>query len=119
MAADSKNIIQERLERFFKPGNPSPDQDTRAMRRERVAVFIVAYLMAISLWFIVNLNGDYRITVNIPVEAGAVSPNMALVDGLPELLEVEVSGDGWKLRNIYNNPRESTCLLYTSDAADE
>jgi len=106
MAADSKNIIQERLERFFKPGNPSPDQDTRAMRRERVAVFIVAYLMAISLWFIVNLNGDYRITVNIPVEAGAVPPNMALVDGLPEFLQVEVSGDGWKLVNLYNNPPE-------------
>ncbi len=62
--------------------------------------------MALSLWFIVNLNGDYRITINVPVEAGAVPLDMALVDGLPEFLQVEVSGDGWKLVNLYSNPPE-------------
>ncbi|MGB0346859.1 MAG: CdaR family protein [Balneolaceae bacterium] len=106
MADNEKNIILERIKRFFKAGAPSPDQDVRSKRRERIAVFIIAYIMALSLWFIVNLNGDYRITINIPVEAGAVPPDMALVDGLPEFLQVEVSGDGWKLVNLYSNPPE-------------
>ena len=62
--------------------------------------------MALSLWFIVNLNGDYRITINIPIEVGAIPQDMALAEGLPEFLEVEVSGDGWKLVNLYSNPPE-------------
>lgn len=80
--------------------------DSRAARRERIAVYIVAFLMALSLWFIVNLNNDYRITINIPVETGEIPEEMALVDGLPEFLQVEVSGDGWKLVSLYNNPPE-------------
>lgn len=106
MAAEEKNIILERIKSFFKASAPISDQDTRSKRRERITVFIIAYIMALSMWFIVNLNGDYRITINVPVEAGDVPPDMALVDGLPEFLQVEVSGDGWKLVNLYSNPPE-------------
>jgi len=106
MAEPEKNIILQRLKRFFLVATPIADQDNRVKRRERIAVFIIAYIMALSLWFIVNLNGDYRITINVPVEVGAIPSNMALVDGLPEFLQVEVSGDGWKLVNLYSNPPE-------------
>jgi YbbR domain-containing protein len=60
--------------------------------------------MALSLWFIVNLNGDYNISVNIPLEPGSIPDDMALVEDLPEFVQVEVSGDGWKLVSLYNNP---------------
>ena len=106
MAAEEKNIILERIKLFFKVRTPNPDQDIRSKRRERIAVFVIAYIMALSLWFIVNLNGDYRITINIPIEVGATPQDMALAEGLPEFLEVEVSGDGWKLVNLYSNPPE-------------
>ena len=106
MAAEEKNIILERIKLFFKVRTPNPDQDIRSKRRERIAVFVIAYIMALSLWFIVNLNGDYRITINIPIEVGAIPQDMALAEGLPECLEVEVSGDGWKLVNLYSNPPE-------------
>lgn len=106
MAAEEKNIILERIKLFFKVRTPNPDQDIRSKRREHIAVFVIAYIMAISLWFIVNLNGDYRITINIPIEVGAIPQDMALAEGLPEFLEVEVSGDGWKLVNLYSNPPE-------------
>lgn len=108
MADDEKNIILERLKRFFNANKIAPNQelDSRAARRERIAVYIVAFMMALSLWFIVNLNSDYRITINIPVETGEIPSDMALVDGLPEFLQVEVSGDGWKLVSLYNNPPE-------------
>jgi YbbR domain-containing protein len=106
VAAEEKNIILERIKLFFKVRTPNPDQDIRSKRRERIAVFVIAYIMALSLWFIVNLNGDYRITINIPIEVGAIPQDMALAEGLPEFLEVEVSGDGWKLVNLYSNPPE-------------
>lgn len=106
MAAEEKNIILERIKLLFKVRTPNPDQDIRSKRRERIAVFVIAYIMALSLWFIVNLNGDYRITINIPIEVGAIPQDMALAEGLPEFLEVEVSGDGWKLVNLYSNPPE-------------
>ncbi|MBO6537027.1 MAG: hypothetical protein JJ966_12440 [Balneolaceae bacterium] len=108
MAEDKKNIILERLKSLLNANRiaPNTDLDSRAARRERIAVYIVAFLMALSLWFIVNLNNDYRITINIPVETGEIPEEMALVDGLPEFLQVEVSGDGWKLVSLYNNPPE-------------
>ena len=106
MAETKKNIISERITHFLKAGSPSPDQSVRSKRRERIAVFIFAYFMALSLWFIVNLNSEYRITINIPIELGGLPPNMALVDSLPESLQVEVSGDGWKLVTLNSNPPE-------------
>lgn len=106
MAAEKYNIILERIKLFFKVRTPNLDKDIRSKRRERIAVFVIAYILAISLWFIVNLNSDYRITITIPIEVGAIPQDMALAEGLPEFLEVEVSGDGWKLVNLYSNPPE-------------
>lgn len=80
------------------------EDDARAARRERVAVFVVAYIMAMSLWFIVNLNGDYNININVPIETGSIPDDMALIEDLPEFVQVEVTGDGWKLVNLFNNP---------------
>lgn len=95
-----------RIKRIFKFGIPpgTNEVDARAARRERIVVFIVAFIMALSLWFIVNLNGDYNISVNIPLEPGSIPDDMALVEDLPEFVQVEVSGDGWKLVSLYNNP---------------
>lgn len=106
MAETPKNELLNRIKRLFKFGIPpgTNEVDARAARRERIVVFVVAYIMALSLWFIVNLNGDYSITVNIPVEPGVIPEDMALVDDLPEFVQVEVSGDGWKLVNLYNKP---------------
>lgn len=98
--------IMERIKRVFKFGIPPgiTEDDMRAARRERIAVFAVAYIMAMSLWFIVNLNGDYNISINVPVEPGSIPDDMALVEKLPEFVQVDVSGDGWKLVNLFNNP---------------
>lgn len=106
MTAKPNNEIGNRIKRLFKFGIPpgTNEVDARAARRERILVFVVAFIMALSLWFIVNLNGDYNITVNIPLETGDIPSDMALVDDLPEFVQVEVSGDGWKLVNLYNKP---------------
>lgn len=74
------------------------------MRREKVIVFIAAYIMAVSLWFIVNLSGSFSINLNIPIEPGNIPEDMAMTEELPEFVQVGVSGDGWQLMNLYNNP---------------
>ncbi|HKK26113.1 MAG TPA: hypothetical protein VJ941_10825, partial [Gracilimonas sp.] len=74
------------------------------LRREKVIVFIGAYIMAVALWFIVNLSGSYSIDVNLPVEPGNVPEDMALTEELPKFVEAGVSGDGWQLLSLYNDP---------------
>ncbi|RNC83761.1 MAG: hypothetical protein ED557_08260 [Balneola sp.] len=106
MAASFFEKFQLRIKRVFTFGVPpgGNEEDARAARRERVAVFVVAYIMAMSLWFIVNLNGDYNININVPIETGSIPDDMALIEDLPEFVQVEVTGDGWKLVNLFNNP---------------
>lgn len=106
MPDNKTDNFMERLKRIFKFGIPpgTTEEDARAARRERIAVFAVAYIMAMSLWFIVNLNGDYNISINVPLESGNIPSDMALVEDLPEFVQVEVSGDGWKLVSLFNNP---------------
>ena len=108
MADKFSNIVSERIKRLFKFGIPpgTTENDMRSARRERIAVFAIAYIMALSLWFIVNLNGDYNISINVPLESGDIPEDMALVEDLPEFVQVEVSGDGWKLANLFNSPPE-------------
>ena len=105
-AQDLRDQLTKRFKRIFRLGIPpgANEEDVRAARRERVFVFVVAFMMALSLWFIVNLNGDYNISINVPIQLGNIPDDMALVDDLPEFVQVEVSGDGWKLINLYNNP---------------
>jgi YbbR domain-containing protein len=106
MADITENEIIKRIKSFLTPGTKPGAEETEArfIRRERVIVFIAAYIMAISLWFIVNLSGSFSININIPVEPGNVPDNMALTEELPEFVQVSISGDGWQLLNLYNDP---------------
>lgn len=85
-----------------RPG--SDEEEVTFLRREKVIVFIGAYIMAVALWFIVNLSGSYSIDVNLPVEPGNVPEDMALTEELPKFVEAGVSGDGWQLLSLYNDP---------------
>lgn len=100
------NQFINRLKAFLKPGTKpgANEEDARFVRREKVIVFIGAYIMAISLWFIVNLSGSFSITLNVPIEPGNIPEDMALTEDLPEFVQVGISGDGWQLLNLYNDP---------------
>lgn len=99
------NLIK-RIRDFIKPGTKPGVEETEVkfLRRERIVVFIGAYIMAVSLWFIVNLSGSFNITINIPVEPGNLPPDMALTEEFPEFVQANISGDGWQLLNLYNDP---------------
>lgn len=106
MADISENKIFNYLKDLIRSGTKPGVEETEVsfMRREKVIVFIGAYIMAVSLWFIVNLSGSFSINVNVPIEPGNVPENMALTEELPEFVQVGVSGDGWQLLNLYNDP---------------
>ncbi|MEX2402617.1 MAG: CdaR family protein [Balneolales bacterium] len=73
-------------------------------RTEKVIVFIVAYVIAMCLWLLVNLNRDYNLSVNLPVHLAQFQEDQALVEEPPEYVTVNLVGEGWKLITIYNNP---------------
>lgn len=81
------------------------DEDSMAgLGRERIVVFIVSLLLALSFWLLVNLSRDYNLNVDLPVSLGMVPEEQALAADLPDEATVSVSGEGWKLINLYNNP---------------
>ena len=69
-------------------------------REEKITVFVVSYVLAMTLWMVVNLNGSYNIDVEVPLEVGSVPEGMALVDAIPETIAAEISGEGWKLISL-------------------
>ena len=72
--------------------------------REKVVVFIVAFILAFCMWLLVNLSRDFSLNLNLQVNVGNMPEDRALVEQLPEYATVSVQGEGWKLINLYNNP---------------
>lgn len=73
-------------------------------RIEKIVVFIVAYIIAVSLWLLVNLGRDYTLNVRIPIQVADMTETTALAEEPPPFATVSIFGEGWKLLNIYNNP---------------
>lgn len=80
------------------------DEGSKAYSREKIVVFVVALILALCLWFLVNLSRAYVLNVNLPIELGNIPDDRALAEDLPDLATVSVQGEGWKLLNLYNNP---------------
>ncbi len=85
-------------------GDSSDDVEAGYMTREKILVFGISFFLAFCLWFIVNLSRDFSITIDLPVTIGNLPEEMALVDDPPALASVGVSGEGWNLIALYNNP---------------
>jgi YbbR domain-containing protein len=97
--------IKDRILSYVKKGiKPGEEDEGKLFTKESVLVFIFAYVIAISLWFAVNLNGIFNITVNMPLEIANIPADLALTDNLPEYVEVSLSGTALPLINLYNKP---------------
>lgn len=101
----------EKLKGLLSLGKDKKDRDTsedddRAayLPREKLLVFSISLILALCLWFIVNLNRDFSITLHLPIEIRDVSGEMALVSDPPTSASVDVTGEGWKLITLYSNP---------------
>lgn len=82
----------------------SGEGEVAEMGRERIVVFVVALILALCLWLMVNLSREYNLNIDLPIAVGVVPQDKALAEDLPEHATVSVSGEGWKLINLYNNP---------------
>lgn len=80
------------------------DDENTVYSREKIFVFFVAVVLALCMWFLVNLSRAYTISINLPIVLGNVPAGMALSNELPEYATVSVQGEGWTLLSIYNNP---------------
>lgn len=98
---------KEKLTAFWENVIRKSDEGEMAeMGRERIAVFVVSLILAICLWFMVNLSMDYNLNIDLPIEAVSMPEDRALADELPRSATVSLSGEGWKLISVYNNPPE-------------
>jgi len=106
MPENSHQNIKDRILSYVKKGIKPGEEETDSLllSKESILVFIFAYLIAISLWFAVNLNGIFNITVNMPLEIGSIPNDLAITDELPEYVEVSLSGTALPLISLYNNP---------------
>lgn len=84
--------------------NSQDDDGPGLTRREKLIVFGFAYIIALVLWFLVNLSRPFTLTVKIPIMLGQLPPKEALSAPLPKVAIVNFSGEGWKLINLYHNP---------------
>ena len=81
--------------------------------REKALVFGLSFILAFCLWFIVNLSRDFNITVSLPLNISNIPEDMALVTSPPDHASVGVTGEGWMLISLYNNP--PSIMVYADD----
>ncbi|MEO1021861.1 MAG: CdaR family protein [Bacteroidota bacterium] len=113
MSNESSTSLLSYVKKIFTSGNQLPfdDPQKRVARRERILVFLIAYVLAFFMWLIVNLNSNFSISLNMPIQEGNIPPDMSLTDELPEFVQVNLSGQGLQLMNVYNNPPTVTVDL--------
>ncbi len=106
MADNYFKKIQDWLTSVAKKGTKPGTEEIQAVfaKKERIFVFAMAYIIALSMWLIVNLNGIFNITIKMPVAIGNIPDDLALTDDLPEFVEVSLSGTALPLISLYNNP---------------
>ncbi len=74
-------------------------------RREKVTVFVISIIIALVMWVVVNLGRDLSTSVQFGLTVGELPANMALATDLPEQVTASVSGEGWRLLTLRNNPQ--------------
>lgn len=75
-----------------------------AENREKIIAFSIAFFISICLWFIVNLSRDFNITITVPIQVTSIPEDEIISSDVPESALVSVSGEGWNIISVYNNP---------------
>ncbi|HKL17551.1 MAG TPA: hypothetical protein VJ905_01225, partial [Halalkalibaculum sp.] len=108
MSAMDNEKIEELKERFLSIWSSivksKEESDIEESRKGKIIVFVVAFILALCLWLMVNLSRDYTLNVDLPIVLGNMPADQALTEELPSDATVSISGEGWQLINIYNNP---------------
>lgn len=107
--------ISDRIRGLFSdergPGGDESD-NYHAENREKIVAFSIAFFISVCLWFIVNLSRDFNVTIQVPIQVASVPENEIISSDIPESATVNVSGEGWNIISVYNNPPR---LLVTAE----
>ena len=71
---------------------------------EKVLVIIIAYIIAVASWIMVNLDNDFNLNLQLELTTGEIADNLALASPIPSSVDVNINGQGWMLLNLYNSP---------------
>lgn len=94
----------ENIRRALKLPAPADSGKQEGIRQgEKVIVFIFAYIIALGMWALINLDRDFSLTVQLPLMYGEFPPDKAPLERLPEYTTATVTGEGWKLLNLYGS----------------
>jgi hypothetical protein len=77
-------------------------------RSEKTIVFILAFVIALGLWMLINLGRDFVVTLELPLVYGEFPEEQAPVRPLPDYTRATFTGEGWKLLALYGNPPRIT-----------
>ncbi len=100
-------FISDRFKQFFSGDGPSKSEETKSSElegREKVIAFSIALFFALCLWFIVNLNRDFTVSINVPIHLSNLPDDLIVSNEIPATARVNISGEGWKLISVYSNP---------------
>lgn len=100
------DFISDRFRNFFsfKFKSKAEDPDVYAENREKIVAFSIALIISLCLWFIVNLSRDFNVTIQVPIQVANVPDDEIISSDVPETATVNISGEGWNIISIYNNP---------------
>ncbi|MCC5942783.1 MAG: YbbR-like domain-containing protein [Balneolaceae bacterium] len=100
-------FITDRFKSFFSGNGIARTEETDSgtfQSREKVIAFTVATIIALSLWFIVNLSRDFNITIQVPIQLTNLPSELTISNEIPSTASVNLTGEGWKLITVYSNP---------------
>lgn len=111
------SFITDRVKSFFsdEPATPEEADHSGFFTREKVIAFSAALFISISLWLIVNLSRDFNVTIQVPIQIVNLPDDVALSNDVPEYASVNLTGEGWKLIPIYNNPPRISLTAETQE----
>ncbi len=100
------DFISDRFRSFFSSGpkSGSDDSDVYTENREKIVAFAIALFISLCLWFIVNLSRDFNVTIQVPIQIANVPDDQIVSTDVPETATVNLSGEGWNIISVYNNP---------------
>ena len=112
------HFISDRIRSFLRGERSSLSDEASASpyeTREKLIAFGIAFFFAVCLWLIVNLNRDFNVVIEIPIQLSTLAEDVSVVSDLPASASVNLTGEGWKLISLYTNPPKLSLSAETGE----
>lgn len=117
MAADSDSQVPIFLERIRALFRSSPGADPHSDDPQQGLAVAVCVLLSCVLWLSLTLQEQRMVSVEFPVEIGAVPEDQALAERPPSTVTVQLQGTGMDLLGLVFNPPQITLAAEEGEIA--